>query len=365
MLGLMAGYHRYFAHRSFKTSRPVQFLLALVGTLAVQKGVLWWTSTHRHHHRYSDTEFDLHSPTHKSFLYAHSGWFLDQANRNTDYSRVQDLARYPELVWLDRRNLLPIAVFALLIWLSFGWGGLVWGFCISTVLIWHAIHSIGSFGHRCGGYRRFATADNSRNKWFLALVLLGEGWHNNHHFYPSSARAGFVWWAYDIVYWALKGMERLGLVWDLRVPSEAVRRAEDPRSQAQVRRFERWLVELRVGLAQHLELRAAEGEPQEARLRLLRQAVELRLDAFAAQAVDQILRDPEQLRGSLAELRRDLAGEAVSLAGVPETETASIARVLDAELVARLRDCSFAHFFSQGVVLGAGTRQATDMGSQA
>jgi stearoyl-CoA desaturase (delta-9 desaturase) len=346
MFGLMAGYHRYFAHRSFKTSRPIQFLLALVGTLAVQKGVLWWTSTHRHHHRYSDTEFDLHSPMHKSFLYAHSGWFLDQANRNTDYSRVQDLARYPELVWLDRWSLLPIAVFAILIWLGFGWGGVIWGFCISTVLIWHAIHSIGSFGHRFGGYRRFATADNSRNKWFLALVLLGEGWHNNHHFYPSSARAGFVWWEYDIVYWALKCMERLGLVWDLRVPPEAVRRAKDPRAQAQVRRFERWLVELRVGLAQRLEARAAEGGPQEARLRLLRQALELRLDAFAAQATDQILRDPEKLRGRLTELRRDLAGEAGSLAGVSETETAAIARDLEAELVARLSDCSFAHFLT-------------------
>src|SRR5262249_42976537 len=148
--------------------------------------------------------------------------------------RVQDLARYPELVWLDRWSLLPIAVLAILIWLGFGWSGVIWGFCISTVLIWHAIHSIGSFGHRFGGYRRFATADNSRNKWFLALVLLGEGWHNNHHFYPASARAGFVWWEYDIVYWVLKCMERLGLVWDLRVPPDAVRRSKDPRAQAQV-----------------------------------------------------------------------------------------------------------------------------------
>ncbi len=345
MFGLMAGYHRYFAHRSFKTSRGLQFLLALLGTLGVQKGVLWWASTHRHHHRYSDTEHDLHSPIHKSFLYAHSGWFLDQANRSTDLSRVQDLARYPELVWLTRWDLLPVALFAFLLWLGFGWSGLVWGFFISTVLIWHAIHAIGSFGHRFGGYRRFATTDNSRNKWFLALVLLGEGWHNNHHFYPTSARHGFVWWEYDVTYWMLKGMERLGLVWDLRVPPEHVLRAEDPRAQAQVRRFERWLMELRLGLAQRLEAAAAGVAPEEP-VRRLRQALELRIDTFAAQAVEQIVLDPELLHGSLDELRRDLAGEAGRLSGAAGIDPAELAEALDAELLARIPGCSFAHFLS-------------------
>lgn len=338
MFGLMAGYHRYFAHRSFKTSRTFQFLLALLGTLGVQKGVLWWASTHRHHHRYSDTELDLHSPIHKSFLYSHSGWFLDKANRSTDLARVQDLARYPELVWLDRFDLLPVTAFALLVWLGFGWSGLFWGFFLSTVLIWHAIHAIGSFGHRFGGYRRFATADNSRNKWFLALVLLGEGWHNNHHFYPGSARAGFVWWEYDVTYWLLRGLERLGLVWDLRVPPEPVRRADDPRAQAQVRRFERWLMELRLGLGQRLEA-AGDGEP----VRQLRQALELRLDAFGARSVEQIVRDPEELRGSLAEMRRELAALALETGGLPGT---ALARALDAELLSRLPASSFAHFLS-------------------
>ena len=327
MFGLMAGYHRYFSHRAFKTSRLVQFLLALLGTLGVQKGVLWWASTHRHHHRYSDTELDLHSPIHKSFLYSHSGWFLDNENRNTDLSRVPDLARYPELVWLDRWSVVPVGAFAVLLWLGFGWSGLIWGFFISTVLLWHAIHAIGSFGHSFGGYRRFATTDNSRNKWFLAVVLLGEGWHNNHHFYPSSARHGFAWWEYDVTYWALKLMERLGLVWDLRVPPDHVWRTEDPRAQAQVRRFERWLMELRLGLGQHLD---GEG------LEVLRQKMEMRLDAFGAQAIEQIVRDPEQLRGSLAELRQDLGKEAD-----PAT-----ARKLDAELLARIPTCSFAHFLS-------------------
>ena len=342
MFGLMAGYHRYFAHRSFKTSRTVQFLLALLGTFGVQKGVLWWASTHRHHHRYSDTENDLHSPVHRSFLYAHSGWFLDGANRTTDLTRVPDLARYPELVWLDRFDLVPITAFALLLLVVFGWSGLVWGFFISTVLLWHAIHAIGSFGHRFGGYRRFATTDNSRNKWFLALVLLGEGWHNNHHFYPSSARAGFVWWEYDVTYWLLKGMERLGLVWDLRVPPEHVRRAEDQRAQAQVRRFERWLMELRLGLARRLE----EAVEEPAQRQRLRQPLEMRLDAFGARAVEQIVRDPELLRGSLAELRRDLAAADGVLAGVPGAGAVALATALDAELLARVPACSFAHFLS-------------------
>ncbi len=350
MFGLMAGYHRYFAHRAFKTSRTVQFLLALLGTLGVQKGVLWWASVHRHHHRYSDTEHDLHSPIHRSFLYSHSGWFLDKANRTTDLTRVPDLARYPELVWLDRWDLVPISAFALLLWLGFGWSGLVWGFFISTVLLWHAIHAIGSFGHRFGGYRRFATTDNSRNKWFLALVLLGEGWHNNHHFYPSSARHGFVWWEYDITYWTLKVMARLGLVWDLRVPPEHVRRADDQRAQAQVRRFESWLVELRLALGQRLET-AGEGAAPEP-LRQLRQVIEMRIDVFGAQAVERIVRDPELLRASLTELRRDLALE---IGRAPGVDAAGLAQAVDAELLARIPACSFAHFLSAGEAPPPGT----------
>lgn len=335
MFGLMAGYHRYFAHRSFRTSRAVQFLLALLGTLGVQKGVLWWASTHRHHHRYSDTEFDLHSPVQRSFLYSHSGWFLDNANRGTDLSRVQDFARYPELVWLDRFDLVPVSLFALSIWLAFGWRGLIWGFFISTILIWHAIHGIGSFGHRFGGYRRFATTDNSRNKWFLAIVLLGEGWHNNHHFYPGSARAGFVWWEYDVTFWLLKVMERLRLVWDLRVPPDHVRHADDPLHQSQVRQFESSVMDLRLGLAKCIEEFGAND--------MLRQAIELHIDAFMHRAVEQILRSPEQLRGSMADLRLAIAEE-IRLADLEDGRLLGAA--LDAELTARIATFPFAHFLT-------------------
>jgi stearoyl-CoA desaturase (Delta-9 desaturase) len=342
MFGLMAGYHRYFSHRSFRTSRTFQFVLALLGTLGVQKGVLWWASHHRYHHRYSDTEHDLHSPVQHSFLYAHSGWFLDGDNRHTDYARVHDLARYPELVWLNNRGLWAAGAYALLLLLLFGWSGLVWGFFVSTVLIWHAIHAIGSFGHRFGGYRRFATTDNSRNKWFLALVLMGEGWHNNHHYYPSSARQGFVWWELDLAYLGIRALEKLGLVWDVRVPPEHVIHADDPRAQAQVRRFEQWLVRLRLALAERVDAWAPPEHSTE-EVKVLKQRLEDRLDALGVQALDQLLRDPEQLAGSWAALGADVAREAERLEG-----GAALASDLAEALRASLAECPVAHFLAPG-----------------
>lgn len=348
MFGLTGGYHRYFAHRSYRTSRVMQFLIALLGTLSVQKGVLWWASTHRHHHRYSDTALDLHSPITRSFLYSHSGWFLDKANRGTDLSRVPDLTRYPELVLLNRWDLVPIILFASLIGFGLGWRALLWGFFISTILLWHAIHAIGSFGHRFGGYRRFATADNSRNKWFLAIALLGEGWHNNHHFCPGSARQGFAWWEYDVTYWTLKLMERLGLIWDVRVPSEQVRRSTDP--GAHVRSFEESLMQLRVALGERIDEAAATGDVKMREdLRLLRQTTEMQLDSFSQDAVELILRNPAQLRTAVSELRQAIAGAARNSLGAPAT----LAATLDAELVARMRTWSIAHLVVPAEVLHA------------
>ncbi len=306
MFGLSAGYHRYFAHRAFKTSRVGQFLLALLGTLGVQRGALWWASRHRHHHRYSDTEDDIHSPLHQGFAYSHSGWFLDRRNEATDLARVQDLAKFPELIWLENWNVVPVLAYGSLVWLAFGLSGFVWGFCVSTVLLWHAIHAIGSFGHRFGGYRRFATTDNSRNKWFLGIVLLGEGWHNNHHFYPASARAGCRWWEIDPVYWVLCLLRWAGLVWDVRVPPPRALAATDPHEQAQVRHFERWLMDLRLQLRRIL---AAAAAP-----RTLEEAVELHVDDFGARATAEILEDPESLAGSLDALRSSIAA-AVAAAG--------------------------------------------------
>jgi stearoyl-CoA desaturase (delta-9 desaturase) len=218
-LGLGAGYHRYFAHRSFRTSRPMQFLLGLIGTLALEGGPLWWADTHRRHHRYADTPEDIHSPRYQGFLYAHSGWFLDKANSKTDLSAVPDLAKYPELVWLDQwwgYTLFPVLC-ALALVLHFGWTGFIWGFCVSSVLVWHSTHWIQSLSHSYGGYRRFESSDLSRNHWFVAVITLGE-WHNNHHHCPWSARQGVAWWEIDIVYAVLKIMSWIGVIWDLKTP---------------------------------------------------------------------------------------------------------------------------------------------------
>lgn len=227
VFGLGVGYHRYFAHKSFRTSRAMQFLLAVLGTLAIQRGVLWWAETHRHHHRCADTSEDIHSPAFHGFLYAHSGWFIDERNRQTNVSKVADLAKFPELVWIDdwKWYFLPILIYGVLLYLCFGWSGLVWGLAVSTVMLWHATHWIQSMSHSYGGYRRCPSADNSRNHWLLAFLTLGE-YHNNHHYLPSVCRQGFAWWEIDIGYLCLKVMSWFGLVWDLRVPSAQIRRGE-------------------------------------------------------------------------------------------------------------------------------------------
>lgn len=222
MFGVTAGYHRYFSHRSYKTSRPGAFLLGLLAETSAQKGILWWAMHHRAHHQYSDTENDPHSPTRDGFWYAHLGWLYAAKNDSVVYARVPDLARYPELVWLDRLWILPPTLLALGVWALLGWSGLWIGFFLSTVLLWHATFCINSVAHLYGR-RRYATPDASRNNWMLALVTLGEGWHNNHHRYVTAARQGLKRWEVDVTYYLLKFLSRLRIVWDLRVPDDSGR----------------------------------------------------------------------------------------------------------------------------------------------
>lgn len=216
MFLLSAGYHRYFAHRSFRTSRAMQFLLGLFGSLTLQGGPLWWAQTHRHHHRHADTPEDLHSPRHHGFLHAHFGWFMNDRYYKVDYRMIPDLAKYPELRWVDSelRVVLYVAYGWAFYWLG-GMQGLLWGFCLSTVALWNISHWVQSFSHSVGGYRRYQTDDNSRNHYLVGLVSLGE-WHNNHHHAPSSVKQGHVWWEIDVTYYVLRVMSRAGLVWDLR-----------------------------------------------------------------------------------------------------------------------------------------------------
>ena len=223
MIVVTAGYHRYFAHRAFKTSRAFQFLLALGAQSAAQKGVLWWASHHRWHHKHSDTPLDVHSARLRGFWYSHIGWIMSPNWDATDRSLVGDLARYPELRALDRSglNLVPTVLLALaFLWLG-GAHGLVWGYFVSTVLLWHGSFSVNSLAHLFGK-RRYATSDDSRNSMALALLTTGEGWHNNHHHYQSSANQGFRWWEIDVTYYVLRLLALTGLVWDLRRPPRDV-----------------------------------------------------------------------------------------------------------------------------------------------
>jgi stearoyl-CoA desaturase (delta-9 desaturase) len=217
MFGVTAGYHRYFAHRTYKTSRLGQFVLAWLGCSCLQRGPLWWTSRHRDHHRHSDTPADPHSPHETTFWWSHVGWILSTEHQDTAWDQIREWSVYPELRWLDRNHWVPGLVLAVLCWLIGGWTGLVWGFLVSTILVYHAVFTINSLSHLFGS-RRYATCDESRNNLFLALITLGEGWHNNHHHYQSSANQGFFWWEIDISFSILRLLKCLGLVWDLRMP---------------------------------------------------------------------------------------------------------------------------------------------------
>lgn len=228
MFAVTGFYHRYFAHKSFRTSRAGQFLMALCGATAVQRGALWWAYHHRHHHQHADEEPDVHSPKVHGFWWSHIGWITSRRNFPTDYGKVRDLAGFPELVFLNRFDTLVPAAFALAIfaagwWLEVScpqlgvtrWQLLVWGFFISTTALFHGTSCINSLAHLMGR-RRFSTADDSRNSLVLSVITLGEGWHNNHHRYQSSARQGFYWWEIDITYYLLRLLAWTGVIWELR-----------------------------------------------------------------------------------------------------------------------------------------------------
>jgi stearoyl-CoA desaturase (delta-9 desaturase) len=221
MWALTGGFHRYFSHRSYKTSRVFQFFLALLAQTSAQRGVLWWSAIHRHHHRHSDTPEDVHSPRHAGFWFSHIGWIFHRQKGEADYSTVQDLAQYPELRLLDRHPYVPAFFLGVACYLIDGWPGLFVGFILSTVILYHAVFAINSLAHVVGN-QRFVTGDDSRNNWWLAIITMGEGWHNNHHHYQSSTRQGFRWWEVDFSYYVLKVLSWVGLVWDLRAPPEAL-----------------------------------------------------------------------------------------------------------------------------------------------
>jgi stearoyl-CoA desaturase (delta-9 desaturase) len=220
---ITAGYHRYFAHRAFRMGRVAQAIFAFGGGTAAQKGALWWASTHRTHHRYTDTDRDPHSPQ-RGFWWSHVGWILSDRFATTDYDAIDDFAKYPELRWLNEHDWVAPWTLGVASFLIGGWSGLVVGFFCSTIALWHATFAINSLAHLRGS-RRYATNDSSRNNVVLAFATLGEGWHNNHHHDPLSARQGFRWWELDITYMVLRVLRRLHVVRDLRQPRAATLRA--------------------------------------------------------------------------------------------------------------------------------------------
>lgn len=217
---ITAGYHRYFSHRTYKTSRAMQFVLAFLAQTSSQKGVLWWASHHRVHHKHSDQPGDVHSPVLDGFIWAHLGWIFADTGE-TRWDKIRDFAKYPELRWLNKYWAVPPTMTAIFCFLVAGWSGLFIGFFLSTVLVWHNTFIINSLTH-VWGKRRFDTTDDSRNNWVTALLTLGEGWHNNHHHYQSSCRNGFYWYEIDVTYYVIKMMSWVGLVWDIREVPEHV-----------------------------------------------------------------------------------------------------------------------------------------------
>jgi stearoyl-CoA desaturase (delta-9 desaturase) len=235
MFAITGFYHRYFSHRAFQTSRIAQFIFAALGAMAVQRGPLWWAAHHRHHHAHSDQPQDAHSPRQHGFWWSHMGWFLARGNYRTESKRIRDLEQFPELRWLDRFDiampvLLAVGLFAVGVALQHyaphlhtsGGQLLIWGFFVSTVVCYHATYTINSLSHVIGR-RRYRTPDDSRNNIWLALLTLGEGWHNNHHHYPKSARQGFYWWEIDVTYYLLRVLAWLGVIWDLQPVPATVR----------------------------------------------------------------------------------------------------------------------------------------------
>jgi stearoyl-CoA desaturase (delta-9 desaturase) len=208
------GYHRYFSHRTFKTSRPFQFALAFLAETSAQKGALWWAAHHRIHHRYSDQPGDPHSPK-MGFWESHVLWILRDGSAET--REIKDFSKYPELRFLNTWHLLPPVLLAVGLFLAGGFPALVWGFFVSTVLLWHGTFLVNSLNHVWGS-RRYETTDTSRNNFLLALLTMGEGWHNNHHHYMASANQGFFWWEIDVSYNLIRAMQAVGLVWEVRTP---------------------------------------------------------------------------------------------------------------------------------------------------
>jgi stearoyl-CoA desaturase (delta-9 desaturase) len=250
MFWITGGYHRYFAHKSYKTSRWFQFIIAFMAETSAQKGALWWAAHHRHHHRHSDTPADPHSMKLYGFWYSHVGWIVGPDYKETDFKTIGDYAKYPELVWLNKHYLVPPTALALVVmalggivdggsitmmFSKVGFSALFIGFFLSTVITYHGTFSINSIMHKFGN-QRYKTGDESKNSVWLALLTLGEGWHNNHHYYEVASRQGFFWWEIDITWYILKIFSWFGLIWDLKGVPDHIKYSKDKEHAHELKR---------------------------------------------------------------------------------------------------------------------------------
>jgi stearoyl-CoA desaturase (Delta-9 desaturase) len=217
MFAVTAGYHRYFSHRTYKLARVPQFLLAFLAETSGQKGVLWWAAHHREHHMYSDTPKDVHSPVQRGFWWAHMGWILSDGYDDHDPNLIRDYGKFPELRWISKNYLIAPALLGVTVFLLGGMGAFVWGFVLSTVCLYHGTFTINSLAHVWGD-RRFETSDDSRNNFVLALITMGEGWHNNHHKFMYACRQGLRWWEVDCTYYLVRVLGWVGVVREIREP---------------------------------------------------------------------------------------------------------------------------------------------------
>ncbi len=226
-IGICLGYHRYFTHRSFTTSKPIEYLLAICGCLAGEAGPINWVAAHRYHHSYSDMEEDPHSPFKdprsplKSFFWAHIGWLFAREMHLAKFDSYKryapDMVRDKFLVFLDKNHMLPVLALTAALYALGGWPYIVWGIFVRSVCVYHSTWFVNSASH-VWGYRNYETTDKSRNNWWVAALSFGEGWHNNHHAFQRSARHGFHWWEIDVTYMTIKVLWLFGLASDIHLP---------------------------------------------------------------------------------------------------------------------------------------------------
>ena len=306
MFGITAGYHRYFAHKAYKTGRVFQAVLAFLGGAAAQKGVLWWSGLHRHHHRYSDLPEDIHSPR-RGLWWSHQGWMLCDKYMDTPESQLREFRNYPELLLMDRFWLAPALAWAGILALLGGAAWAFWGMVVSTVLLWHGTFTINSLSH-VWGTRRYDTTDTSRNNFLLALITLGEGWHNNHHHYQSSAKQGFFWYEIDISYSILKFLSWFGIVWDLRDVPEWVLQGK-PRKHAKPTATPTNTFELPAGLLARMD---ALEQLQIQIGRVKERAEQIDLRAQLAQAAADVAKRAATVAQQAAEAARNASAAGIT-----------------------------------------------------